>query len=137
VMRRSLSVAIVVGSAFATPLAAQESNFALAGSGTAARSSGWTFTPALVYQSGWDDNVLLRGNGDEAPADYINLLNPRASVNFVGRRSEFAASYDGNFVFYRDLNQLNSYDQRGTVSARRLIARHTTVWVQNSAVTVP
>src|SRR5205807_2086804 len=48
-----------------------------------------------------------------------------------------SALYGGSFTFYRDLNTLNSYDQRGTVSARRLLTPHVALWAQDSAVTVP
>src|SRR5437867_212007 len=133
----ALTIALAAASTTAAPAAAQESNFALTSAPPPPLASGWTITPAMVFQGAWDDNALLRGNGDEAPGDFISLLNPRGDVNFLGRRGQFDASYDGSFVLYRDLNGLNSYDQHGSVSARRLITRHVTLWGRNTFVTVP
>src|SRR2546427_9152700 len=89
---------------------AQGSNFALVDGTSASRLAGWTFTPSLVYQGAWDDNALLVFDPDP-PSDFLSLVNPRADVNFLGRRGEFDATYDGTFLLYRNLNALNSYDQ--------------------------
>jgi hypothetical protein len=119
-----------------SPAAAQDSNFALVDGAGAARFAGWTFTPSLVYQGAWDDNALVVFE-PEPPSDFLSIVNPRADVNFLGRRGEFDASYDGAFVLYRELNALNSYDQHASVSARRLLTPHVTVWARNGFAAVP
>src|SRR4051794_40524576 len=106
-----LSAVLLASALHATIASAQASNFALTDSRSGGQGSGWTLTPSLVYQGAWDDNALLRGNGDEAPGDYVSGVTPRLGANFLGRRGEFEASYDGTFVLYRDLNGLDSYDQ--------------------------
>jgi hypothetical protein len=119
------------------PLAAQDSNFALSGASRPVPTPGWTFTPTMLYQGAWDDNVLLRGEGDEAPRDFLNILNPKADVTFFGRRGQFAANYDGAFLFYRQLDTLNSYDQHARVAAERLITRRVTLFITDAAAAVP
>ena len=53
-------------------------------------ASGWSVTPALSVSRTFDDNVLLHGPGDSQDRDYINVINPRAEVNYKGQRSEVA-----------------------------------------------
>ena len=48
----------------ATTIAAADRAFAQE-SGSA--SAGWVLTPSLIYSSGWDDNVLIKGEGDSTP----------------------------------------------------------------------
>jgi hypothetical protein len=98
---------------------------------------GWTFTPTFTYSTGWDDNVLLRSNGDDAPADLVNVLNPRAAVDFNGSRGQLDLNYDGAFLLYRDLNTLNSYDQHASFSARRLVSPHVAFFVRNTTAIAP
>src|SRR5439155_22685185 len=85
----------------------------------------------------WDDNVLIRGNGDTAPGDFLNVVNPRGTLDFNGRHGQLSASYDGAFLLYRDLNSLNSYDQHGWFYARRLLTPHVGLFVRNTAASVP
>jgi hypothetical protein len=131
-------VAVVLLAALPGPVAAQDSNFALSGGDTRpVLVPGWTFTPSILYQGVWDDNVLVRGTGDEAPRDFLNILNPKADVTFLGRRGQVDAGYDGAFVFYRQLETLNSYDQHARVSARRLVTRHVTLFLTDMFAAVP
>src|SRR5207249_834464 len=113
-------------------LAAQDSNFALSGDTRPVLVPGWTVTPSVLYQGVWDDNVLVRGTGDEAPRDFLNIFNPKANVTFLGRRGQIDADYDGAFVFYRQLETLNSYDQHARFTAQRLVTRHVTLFVTDS-----
>jgi hypothetical protein len=99
--------------------------------------AGWTVTPSLLYSGAWDDNVLLRGSGDQTPGDLLNVVNPRADVDFNGRRGEFAADYDGAFLLYRQLSSLDSYDQHASMFAKRLISPHLALFVENSTMFVP
>jgi hypothetical protein len=121
-----------------SPAAAQDSTN---GTGSSQSSpvltGGWTFTPTMVYSGGWDDNVLVRGQGDEAPGDFVNILNPRAQADFKGRRGQLSGSYDGAFLLYSDLNTLNSYDQHGSFLGRRLITPRVALFAQNSFASAP
>jgi len=118
-------------------LAAQDSNFALTPVPRPEPGAGWTFTPSMLYQATWDDNVLLLGRGDEAPRDFLNVVNPKADLSYTGRRSDLALGYDGAFLFYRQLGNLNSYNQHASVNAHRLITRHVTLFLTDTAAAVP
>jgi hypothetical protein len=121
-----------------SPAAAQDSSYGTAGSDSSPLlTGGWTLTPTLLYSGTWDDNVLVRGQGDETIADFANVLNPRAQVDFKGRRGQLAGSYDGAFLLYRDANTLNSYDQHGSFAGRRLVSPHVALFAQNSIASVP
>ena len=138
-MNRVFTFTIVLLAALLRPgaAAAQDSNFVPVASANPQVSAGWTFTPTLVVGSSWDDNVLVRGNGSAAPGDVLNVLNPRATLDFNGTRGQLSASYDGAALFYRDLNQLNNVDQHSTFFGRRLISKHVALFVRNSAAAVP
>jgi hypothetical protein len=99
--------------------------------------AGWTFTPALVYAGARDDNALLRGKGDATPGDYTTSVNPSGELAFIGHRDEFSAAYSSTFTTYRQLTPLNSFDQRGSIAARRRMTRRVTIFVRASAASVP
>lgn len=133
---------LVVGSLtaaalWAAPAAAQESNFVPDAALSVPALPGWSFTPSLTYGGAWDDNVLIRGNGDATPADFVNVVNPRATLDLNGRRGQLTATYNGAFLLYRDLNSLNSYDQRLSFDGRRFLTPRVSVFVRNSAADVP
>jgi hypothetical protein len=135
----ALVSALVVAASLFCPLAAgaQQSNFAPTVEANPQAGSGWTLTPALTYSGAWDDNVLVRGEGDLPAADFFSVINPRATIDFNGRRGQLAASYDGSFLLYRELSTLNSYDQRGSFYARRLLSPHVALFVGTYAAQVP
>lgn len=116
---------------------AQETNIVAAAPTTVALPAGWTFTPSMTYAGSWDDNVLVRGKGDQTTRDYLNVLNPRAALNLNGRRGQLSAAYDGAFVMYHDLATLNSYDQHASFLGRRLLSPHTALFLSNTAASVP
>ena len=131
----ALAVAMCMATSAAT---AQESPYGTASSDSSPLlAGGWTLTPTLLYSGSWDDNVLVRGRGDETLADFANVLNPRAQVDLKGRRGQFTGSYDGAFLLYHDLNSLNSFDQRGSFAGRRLISPHVALLAQSSIASVP
>jgi hypothetical protein len=138
-MNRLLAFTIVLLGALvqSSTVEAQASNFVPVASADPQAPPGWSFTPALVFGSSWDDNVLIRENGDQAPGDVLSVLNPRATLDFNGAHGQLAASYDGAFLLYRELNQLNSFDQHGALFGRRQVSRHLALFVRNSAAAVP
>jgi len=120
-----------------TAAAAQETNLVPTADANPQAPAGWSFTPSFAYSGAWDDNVLIRGNGDTAPADFLSVINPRGTVDFNGRHGQLSASYDGAFLLYRDLTSLNSYDQHGWFFARRMLTPHIGLFVRNTAASVP
>jgi hypothetical protein len=124
--------------AAASPAGAQQSPYGTASSDSSPLlAGGWTLTPTLLYSGNWDDNVLVLGRGDQTIADFANVLNPRVQLDLNGRRGQLTGSYDGAFQLYRDLNTLNSFDQRGSFAGRRLISPHLALFARNSIASVP
>jgi uncharacterized protein (PEP-CTERM system associated) len=117
--------------------AAQETNLAPTADANPLAPVGWSFTPSLAYSGSWDDNVLIRGKGDAAPGDFLNVVNPRGALDYNGRRGQMSLSYDGAFLLYRDLHSLDSYDQHAWFYARRLLTPHVGLFVRNTAASVP
>src|SRR5262245_4011759 len=64
-------------------------------------TSGWALTPTIVYGGTWDDNVLIHSEGDATSGDYLTVVNPRGTLEYNGRRSQFSLNYDGAFLLYR------------------------------------
>jgi hypothetical protein len=131
-----LSAVVVASVVNVRTLSAQRSNFGLVDGPEAVPRTGWIFTPSLAFQGAYDDNALLLYE-PEPPRDFLTTLNPRADVTFLGRRGEFDANYDGAFLMYHDLNTLNSYDQRMSVSARRALTKQVTISARNAFADVP
>jgi len=99
--------------------------------------AGWVFTPSFVYSLGWDDNVLVMGNGDNQIGDALNVVNPRGTLNFLGKTGDFNVAYDGAFLLYRELGTLDSYDQHASLSGRRYLSPHVSLFVRNSLALTP
>lgn len=116
---------------------AQESNLVPPASADLRAPAGWSITPSLTYGASWDDNVLVRGNGDARLPDFLNVINPRAVIDLNGRRGQLSATYDGAFVLYRERNVLDSYDQHASFFGRRLLTPHVAVFVRDNAASVP
>ena len=100
-------------------------------------ATGWILTPAVSVSTAWDDNVFVQGAGDEGTGDLVNTINPRLSANYDGRRSAFNLNYSGAFLLYRELSELDSFDQRLSMSARQRLTRHATWFVENAFAAVP
>jgi hypothetical protein len=135
---RAFTIALLAA-ALLRPAAAsaQESNLLTTADANPLAPLGWSFTPSLTYSGAWDDNVLIRGKGDTAPADFLNVVSPHGTLDYNGRRGQVSASYDGAFLLYRELKALDSYDQHGWFYARRMLSRHVGFFVRNTAASEP
>jgi hypothetical protein len=134
-----LSAVAVLVLAAAPAVSAQDVR---SGSGAAPSTSqvpagGWNVTPSLLYSGSWDDNVLLKGRGDDTRGDFLNVLNPRGDAQFNGRHTQFSGNYDGAFLVYRDLNSLNSYDQHAFAAASRQLSKHIKLFVNDTLAFTP
>jgi hypothetical protein len=98
---------------------------------------GWSFTPALGYGQILDDNVLMQGTEAAPPGDLLSLVSPKADLNFNGALGHFSASYTGAFQLYRQFDSLNNYGQFETLSARRRMTSHTSLFVQQQFSLTP
>jgi hypothetical protein len=93
---------------------------------------GWVFTPGISVGETFDTNVLLVGDGGETREDFLTAVTPRATLGFRGRHTTFHLDYRGSYQLYRELSQLNAFDQRATVSAERRVSPYLTLFLRNS-----
>jgi hypothetical protein len=133
---RAVGLALMLASSSA-PLLAQSDFPSDPAWESTATAAGWVLTPAATYSTAWDDNVLIKGAGDDIVGDLLNVVNPRIDISRHGRFSQFGANYDGAFLLYRDLGSLNSYDQHMSVSARRQVSRRVAIFARNGLATLP
>ncbi len=132
IARRLVSVGLLL--AAARSAAAQQADPALS---QARQPAGWSVTPRVTTSLAWDDNVLIQGAGDTLASDLYTIITPGASLDFLGRRGAFSASYNGAAQRYRDFGALNNYSQSINVSARRRLSSHTVVFAQQSYSRMP
>jgi hypothetical protein len=140
----TISFRSIGAAAFAVTLgvaaaAAAQSNFGGSASddGSPARAKGWVFTPALVYSTSWDDNILLRGTGDDQIADNLHVLNPSGHLDYNGKRGQLNLVYDGAFLIYRQFGGLDAYDQHATLSGRRALSKRISLYASNTFAMAP
>jgi len=132
-----VAAALITAGLVCAPVEAQQSNFTPTVDANPQAGGGWSLTPSLSYSGAWDDNVLVRGEGDIPASDFLSVVNPRATLDYNGRRGQLSVNYDGAFLLYRELSTLNSYDQRGSIYARRLLSPHVALFVRSYAAQTP
>jgi hypothetical protein len=132
---RALAVSLVLA-VVASPAAAGQQGYTSPDI-TLTPPPGWSLTPAMGVSQTWDDNVTLKGPGDNPVSDVINVVNPRAELNFNGPRSQLAARYDGAFLLYRSSTTLNSYEQHGSLAAKRKLSTRTVLFINGGASVAP
>ena len=138
-MRRLLSLLIVVLGltlAVASTAAAQGSRLESVNNAVL-RPDGWSITPVFGYTGAWDDNILIRGKEDVTPDDYTSAISPRLALQYNSRRSQFATSYEGSFLVYRNLGGLNTFDQRLGSQMRRMLTRRVTWFARGTLAESP
>jgi hypothetical protein len=101
------------------------------------RPAGWVFEPSMTFSGSWDDNVLLVGPDEGKPSDFVTSIGPGGSLEFRGPRTDFLGAYDGAFVLYRDLGELNSVDQRARARLQYRATRYTTLLLGQSLASSP
>lgn len=101
------------------------------------RVPGWIFTPAVRFAASYDDNAIYRGEGDVIASDYLTVVGPTFDLSFAGKRTWLSIGYGGAFWLYRELDELNSLDQRGSLDLRHRATRHVTVFARDIFVATP
>jgi hypothetical protein len=107
---------------------------------TGTRGPGWTFTPGLSFGGVYDSNVALAAvspTRQQAQSDQLLLAEPFVQLDFLAKRTEFSAGYQGYLRRYMDLDQLNGFDQHGHASVRRLVSKFVTLAFSDDYARVP
>jgi hypothetical protein len=105
----------------------------------AAQLPGWSFTPRLTLGGVYDDNVAVVSPGVGRPTqdDYLTLVSPGLQLDRLTRRSHLSLGYQGSFRAYRELRELNSYEQHSSAGARHAVSRRLTVRAGHRFTAVP
>jgi hypothetical protein len=98
---------------------------------------GWTFTPGVVFGGGWDSNVTVQTAGAPQVNEWVGLINPRGELYYVGRQTRFTVGYSGSLEAYRQLNELNTYEQRGRLELRHQASARVGFYARGSLMVSP
>jgi hypothetical protein len=91
---------------------------------------GWSFTPSFALGTVYDSNVALsspRADLGRTEGDTLVTLVPGGQLEFHDRRTDFSANYRGSVRRYTDVEGLDSFDQRASINARRMVKRRLTL----------
>ena len=101
------------------------------------RYAGWVFTPSFATGGTWDDNLLLLHGDDPAIEDYATPINPSLLLEYRGRQTMLATSYDSSFLVYRDLRELNSSQQGFSAKLHHRVSPRFNLTAEESFVKAP
>jgi hypothetical protein len=104
------------------------------------RIPGWSFTPSLAFGATYDTNVALstpRADLGFTEGDTFFNIVPGGQLGFIGKYTDFSASYRGFIRRYLDFDALNSYDQHASLSLRRLVSRRLTISARDTFTDTP
>jgi hypothetical protein len=130
---RALAFGVIVLLVAVAPAAAQQSD--PAPETQSYRIPGWSFTPSLALGATYDTNVALtdaRADLGATQGDTFFNIVPGGQLEFIGKYTDFSASYRGFVRRYLEFDALNSYDQRGSLSLKRLVSRRLTISARDS-----
>jgi len=132
---RALAVSLALVIAAASAAAGQQGYLAPIATAVAV-PPGWSLTPSLGLSQTYDDNVTLQGSANTV-GEFVNVVSPAASLNYTGPRGQLSAGYNGSFLFYRSSTSLDSYEQSGTLGARRKLSSRTSVFINGGIFAAP
>jgi len=104
------------------------------------RTPGWSFTPGLVIAGEFDSNIALASppaDTRQTRSDRLVVAEPFAQLEYFSRRTELSTGYRGFLRRYMDITELNGFDQRGSVSLRRLATKRLTLSFNDAYMHVP
>jgi hypothetical protein len=104
------------------------------------RVPGWSLTPSVAIGAVHDNNVALtapRADLGETQGDTVVNIMPGGSLEYLGRRTDFSVNYRGFVRRYMDVEGLDGFDQRASLSMRRLVSRRLTFYIRDSYSDTP
>ncbi len=120
----------------AAPVAAQDQSAEF----QSFRVPGWSFTPAVAFGVLHDSNVALsspRASVGDTQGDVLFSIIPSGQLEYLGRQTDFSASYRGFVHRYVEVEGLDGFEQRSSVGFRRTMNRRLTILAQNSYADSP
>lgn len=82
----------------------------------------WVVEPSLSISESYDDNVRLRGRGDEEN-DYITQVNPGISIQGRGNNAEVRLDYVMQNIYYQKNSESNATYQAATADLKSEILK--------------
>lgn len=101
------------------------------------RTPGWVFTPSVAASTAWDDNVVLAGRQVPTASDQVTLLSGTADGQYKARHSEVSFGYNGSLSAYRQLTELNSFDQHLRLDSKHQLSPHVSLQLHEGFSKVP
>jgi hypothetical protein len=103
------------------------------------RIPGWSFTPSVTIGTLFDSNISLTSPpfAGTTEGDTLFAVQPGGELGFFSRRTEFSAAYQGYLRRYVDVDALNGFDQRATLSLRRAATKRVSLFVNNFYADMP
>jgi hypothetical protein len=104
------------------------------------RTPGWSFTPGLAISGEFDSNIALASppaDTRQTQSDRLIVAEPFAQLEYFSRRTELSTGYRGFLRRYMDVTELNGFDQRGSLSLRRLATKRLTLSFNDAYMHVP
>lgn len=101
------------------------------------QTPGWTLTPIFALSSAWDDNVGMVGIGEPESSDVLTLFSPSIEAGYLAKRHWLGVGYTGSFSVYRQLDELNSFDQHLRLDTRHLLSKRLTLSLHEGFAAVP
>jgi hypothetical protein len=106
-----------------------------------APTAGWTFVPGITVGTMYDSNVLVTTSivqeTGKPPTDTVFTLDPTGSLRYHGKRTQFGASYHGQFRQYKNVDALDRFVQSANASIERRATKRLTLAGQNSYEVAP
>jgi hypothetical protein len=102
--------------------------------------AGWTFRPGIAIGVMYDSNVAITSapaSTRTTPSDTLMTLDPVGAISYIGKRTNFDASYRGTFRHYAELDAFDGYDQHVGARVERRATKRFTVFGQNTYSRVP
>jgi hypothetical protein len=130
---RRLAIAAAVCLLAVAPLTAQQSEQPDA-EFQSFRLPGWSFTPTLAVGAIYDTNVALRAPRaieGSTQGDLLFNVVPSGRLGFIGKHTAFSTAYRGFLRRYRDVEGLDSFDQRASLGFRRDVSLRLGVSARN------
>ncbi|MEO5898232.1 MAG: hypothetical protein ABIS06_21305 [Vicinamibacterales bacterium] len=64
-------------------------------------------------------------------------MNPAATIDFTGRRTEFSSSYNGSFTFYRTVEELTTFEHFFRASLQQRLTKRVTLFATENFARAP
>ena len=101
---------------------------------------GWSFTPSVAVGTTYDSNIALaspRADVGDTKSDWLINVVPAGQLKFLGKHTEFSASYGGFLRRYVANSGLDELAQRASMNFSRTVSRRLSMFLSDSFADSP